>query len=167
MTVFDIATLLIAVGFITVGIKRGFVGYSLKLCALILSVLLSRLFGVAIGRALFSNLIISDRISADTLKNINLSVATILGTVLSFIIFRTVLGLLAKLVSRISVKSIKGKIADKLLGALLGVFFAAAAIYAIAFVVDIVAATVSLVFPNTDIYSMIERTVIFKYFFRT
>ena len=165
MTVFDIAALLIAAVFVIIGFWRGFVKSSLRLAALLASFVLARLFGGAVGRMLVPELVKSDRLSEQTLQKINSSLASVIGTVLVFAVLLIVLRLIARLIAKITVKSFGGKAIDKLLGALLGLVFAVAAIYSLAFVVDLVAIALSLIAPSVDIYSLIENSVIFKYFF--
>lgn len=165
MTAVDIFALVITGAFVLVGLWRGFVKSSLRLCALIVSVIIARLFGGALGRALLPNIIKSDSISSETLAKINGSISSVIGTLIVFIALYLLLTLLAKLISKITVKGFIGKLADKLLGALLGLFFGIAALYSLAFVFDIIAAVVSLAVPSADMYFVVEDSVIFKYFF--
>ena len=102
MTAVDIFALVITGAFVLVGLWRGFVKSSLRLCALIVSVIIARLFGGALGRALLPNIIKSDSISSETLAKINGSISSVIGTLIVFIALYLLLTLLAKLISTVS-----------------------------------------------------------------
>ncbi len=165
VTAVDIFALVIVGAFVLIGLWRGFVRSSLKLCALIASIIIARFFGAALGRALLPEIIKSNSISSGTLEKINTSISSVIGTLAVFAVLYLLLSLLARLISKITVKGFAGKLTDKVLGALLGLFFGIAALYSLAFVFDIISAVVSLVAPSADMYSVVENSVIFKYFF--
>lgn len=170
MSVFDIVTLAIAGVFVIIGFLKGFLKLVLKFGVAVLAVVTARLFGSGLGRMLFPNLIkssssIGARFSTSSLENINASIATVLGTLIVFAVVFIVFKLIAGIVSKAVSNGFKSKLTDKILGMVLGLALAAGIVYAFAFAVDIVAIVISFIHPSTDIYELINDTVIFKYFF--
>lgn len=167
---FDIAVLVIAGVFVLIGIWKGFLKTVLSWGAWLLAALLSRMLGSWLGNMLLPELIkgdgaLGEKIPAATLENINSSIASTVGTVILFIVLLIVFKLVAKLIAKAVVDGFKTKWLDKLLGAVLGLVLAVGAVYALAFVVDIVAVLISFVAPSVDVYGAIDSSVLFKYFF--
>ena len=170
MTVFDIAVLVIAGIFVAIGLWKGFLKAVLGWGAWLLAALLSRMLGGWLGDMLLPELIkgdgaIGSRLSSDMLDNINRSIASTVGTVIIFVVLLIAFKLIAKVAVKAVINGFKAKWLDKLLGALLGLVLAAGAVYALAFVTDIIAVLLSLIAPSLDIYGAIDNSVIFKYFF--
>lgn len=170
MTGFDIAVLVIAGIFVIIGAWRGFLRTVLRIGASVAAVILSRLLGGALGIALFPELIgadsaIGQRLPSTALDNVNRSLAVTIGTLAVFILALIVLRLVVRAIAGIALKDFKSNAVDKLLGAVLGLLIALGAIYVLAFAIDVIAVVITFVAPSSDIYEIIEGSVIFKYFF--
>ena len=166
----DIATLGILGLFVLIGIWKGFLKTFLKLGATVIAVVVSRIFGEMLGKTLFPHLIsgntfLTKNISSSTIDEINSSFATIIGTAVIFIIMFVLLRIVAGFTSKIIKAKMKVGLIDRIFGALFGLVLAVGAIYAFAFVVNILATATAFFDHDAFIYSAVEETVIFKYFF--
>jgi uncharacterized membrane protein required for colicin V production len=79
---------------------------------------------------------------------------------LLFLVSRIILGLLAKLITKV----LKAKGLDRFLGMLLGVFGGLALVYLLGFAAELIIAVVSTIDPQATIISTIESSVILQYF---
>ncbi len=161
----DIVTLAIAAVFVFIGIFKGFAKMVFRFGALALSVVLARIFGTLLGKALFPEIVKSSSIPAQTLENINASIAGVIGTVIVFIVVFIISRLLARFISKSLTKNCVVNLTDRILGGAAGLVFALGAIYLFAFCVNVYASTISLINTSSDIYDVIDSTLIFKYLF--
>lgn len=170
MAFFDIVTLIIAVVFVIIGFWKGFLKTILKFGATLLALILSRLFGTALGNMILPDFIngdsaLGERLSPSTLDNVNSSIAATVGTLLIFVVLFVIFRLIASWVSKARVHRFKSRILDKILGAIFGLVLSFGAIYAFAVALELMAVLVTLIAPSIDIYSAVENTVIFRHFF--
>ena len=169
MNIFDIITLSTALILVAVCAWKGLIKIALKFGALIVSGLIAKLIGPAIGAKFFSNLVKEkafslEVLSGEMLKNVNEILGIVLGTVLAFIVLYIILRIVVRYISKLIKKVTKTSLIDHLLGALFG--FAAAFVLIVVFakVVSVVATVTVLVDPSSDILNTIENTIFFKFF---
>ena len=167
MIILDIITALIFAVTLVVCVWNGFLKILLKLGAFIIAAVVARVFGPSIGELWFSELIStsSDRLGAFALDRINGALATVIGTVLVFLIFYLVLRIIFALLAKLVKKADGVSAADRILGAVLGFVVALGLTFVFCELVRVAATLVTLASPDSQIFSNIEDTVIFKYFF--
>lgn len=170
MNGFDIAVLVITGIFVLIGVWKGFVRMALRLGSTVAAVILSRMFGGMLGELILPAIIGSDsaigaRLPSSALDNVNRSISVTVGTLLIFVVAFIVFRLISGVIARAVTGGIKRRTLDRVLGAIFGFVIALGAIYALAFIVDIIAMTVIFIDPSSDIYDIIGSTKIFKYFF--
>lgn len=145
MTAFDAAFLITACVMMGLCAWRGFFGTLLRFGAWVISVILARFIGVAVSAAFFDASLL----------------ATFLATGLSFALLSAVLSIVARIASKALVKVLIGKTVDRILGAALGLAITVGFACAVAFAID----TAQLLIPALDIRSVVDESIIFKYFF--
>ena len=166
----DISVLLIACIFIIVGICKGFSRLAIKLGAVVPAVVIARLFGGFLGTRLFPEIIhddwkMAEKMSSDSLDNVNESLAKIIGTIVLFVVLFIVFKIILSVISKILKKNPNINLLDRIIGAVFGALMALGAIYTFAFAVNIIAMVVTFFDSGSSIYDVIDKTVVFKYFF--
>ena len=168
--VFDIITLVIMCIFVVIGFWKGFLGSVLRFGATLSAIILAKMLGGTFGSMSMPELIsenseLGSKLSSSALDNINSSLATTIGTILLFVILLMAFRIIASAVSKAVIGGLKSKTLDRVLGAILGLVLSVGVVYAFAFAINLVAMIMTLADPSADIYSVINRTVIFRYFF--
>ena len=167
MNVFDIIT--IAVFFVAtiVCVWKGFLNILLKLGALVIAVIVAKLFGKAVGEACFSDLIggSGGKLDGMLFDKINESLVTIMGTVLVFAAIYILLRIIFFFVSKLLKKAEGLTVLDRILGAVFGLVTAFGLVCVFAVMVRVVATVAVYIDPSSAIFDTVEETVIFKYFF--
>ena len=169
-SIFDLITLIIAGIFVIIGIWKGFLKTVFKFGAAFLAVILAKFLGDPFGRLLFPELLKSDsaigsKLSSATLEGINASLSSTLGTLILFVVLFIILRIIAGILAKLIVKGFNSKGLDRVLGGVLGLILAGGVIYVFALIVNIVALVMTFINPASDIYTVINNTVLFKLFF--
>lgn len=170
MTAWDIAILIIIGIFTVIGIVKGFLRTLLGFGAWATAIIIARIFGARLGESVIPELIHSDgilggRLSSSAIDSVNRSLAASIGTLIVFALLYLLLRLLARALARVILRGRCITLIDRLLGAILGLAVAAGVIFALVLAFDAIAAVVTLIAPDSDMYGSVENTSIFKYFF--
>lgn len=165
MNILDIITLIICAGAVIICAWRGFIKIALKLGAVVIAAVTAKFVGPIIGEKLFSDLIDApDGMGAKLAGIFNSTLSSVIGTVLLFVVLFVVLRIFAGLLSKIITKMTHTTTVDRVLGAVFGLIAAAAFVFLFAEAVQIVATVAAFIDPDTELFTVMEDSFIFKYF---
>ena len=167
MNPLDIITIVAFALAVLVCVWKGFLKILLKFGAFVVSAIVAKFFGSAIGDMWFSDLIdvSSGGMTASVLDKVNESISTVIGTVVVFVIFYIVLRIIFSLVAKLVKKAPGVTTVDRILGAVFGLVMAFGFMFVFSEIVRIYATVVTYFDAGSALFETIENTLIFKYFF--
>lgn len=167
MSIFDIITIALFAVSLLVCVWKGFLKILFKFGALVIAAILAKFFGSSVGDIWFSDLIKTsgEGMTASVLDKVNQSLATVIGTVIVFVIFYIVLRIIFAVVAKIVKKAPAISTMDRILGAVFGLVMAFGLTFVFAEVVRVASTVITYIDPASEIFSNIETSMVFKYFF--
>ena len=170
MSWLDVAVIFTAVAFCIIGFCNGFLRSVLKLGAYVFSTVISCTLGAWIGRILFPNIIgadsaVAEKLPIQIIDSINETLSKFLGIIILFLALVILLRIISRFISKLFEKIKIIGVIDRILGALFGLLIAVGIICVFAMILDFIAMISCFFDTSATLYSIIEETVIFRYFF--
>ena len=162
MNILDIICIAIIAACMMICLIKGFKKVIFKLSSFVIAMILAKLFGNRIGKALLSKIIDID-IGAFSDK-LNSAIISALGTLIVFVMLFVLLRLIFKVVEGKMERSIRSVVVDRLWGALTGFIIGVAFVFVFTETVYIILTTVSAIKCSTEAVEYIDKTIIFKFF---
>ena len=154
MNVFDIIAIALFVLFVIVCTFRGFLKILAKWGSFFAAMIFSKMFGARVGELLFGEI--------PVLSAFAKALGTALLFVVLFLVGRIILGLLAKLITKV----LKAGALDKVLGMLVGIVGGVASVFLLALVSELLVSVVSIFNADAEIVHMVNDASILGYFMR-
>ena len=165
MNALDILCLVIISASIVICTLKGLKKIIFKVCAFFLAMLLAKLFGFKVGDLVIPELVKDNKLfGSEMAKKINDSIASVVGTIIIFIVSFVILRLIFKIVEFKLGSSMQSIVINRLLGALVGLFAGVAVVLLFTEVVNIIASVSAFVDQGDVFFDAIDNSVIFKFF---
>ncbi len=165
MNALDILCLVIISASIVICTLKGLKKIIFKVCAFFLAMLLAKLFGFKVGDLVIPELVKDNKLfGSEMAEKIDDSIASVVGTIIIFIVSFVILRLIFKIVEFKLGSSMQSIVINRLLGALVGLFAGVAVVLAFTEVVNIIASVSVFVDQGDVFFDAIDNSVIFKFF---
>ena len=163
MNFFDILAFVLLGIAILVCAFKGFLKIFLKFGAFVIAVLLSKTFGRSVGSMIIPSSfdITGGRVSYADAEAINSTLASLLGTVLLFIVSYIFLRLIFAVIRRILKKGLNLGVPDKIIGACFGVLVGGAIVYALFEAIGLVATVVTIISPSSSFFETFRESCMY------
>ncbi len=130
-----------------------------KTAAFVISIIVAKLIGEKFGDLLLSEIIDLD--VGILSEKVNGTIIAVLGTLILFVLLFVFLRLIFKVIEGKYEKNMQSMIVDRILGALVGFFIGVAVVFVFTEVVDIVFTVIATIKQDTDIFDLIDDSIIF------
>ena len=167
MNTLDIICLVIIAISVIVCLLKGFKNIIFKLCSFVIAMYVAKLFGARLGNELFTYFLSnSDQtgVNASFLEKLSESMVSAIGTGLIFTVLYIVLRLVFKLFTLNIGKDFGSVLADKLLGAVIGLLVGIAIVFIFTEATDFVVSTVAYFKKDGAVFDIMNDSKIFNFF---
>lgn len=139
---------------------KGFRKLIFKTIAFVLAIMLAKLIGLYLGKAVTSGIINFGGVS----KQLSHTFISALGTIIAFLLLSFILKKIFNIVDRKIEPNIQSAITNRILGALAGLFLGTVFVLAFAEIVVTVFTVASMLKSSSEPLEYIDNTIIFKFF---
>ena len=166
MNTLDIICLAVIAVSVIICLLKGFKNIFFKLCSFVIAMYVAKIYGARVGEKLLAFLKSHPTETVDTalLERLSDSVVSVIGVGLVFTVLYFVLRLIFKIASSKVGQNAGSIIADKLLGALVGLLLGVAIIFVLTEATDFVLSTVAYFKQDHAVFEIINESKIFKFF---